>query len=104
MLILLVLIFKGKGDPLNPNSYRGMKLLEHAFKLYEKVSDGRLREVVDNDKTQYGLMPWRGTVDAIFVLRRLIEKFRSKSRKLFFIFVNSEKPFVRVPRQVTRFA
>ena len=31
----LVLIFKGKRDPLIPNSYRGLKLLEHTFKLYE---------------------------------------------------------------------
>ena len=37
MLSSLVPIFKGKGDPLNPNSCRGIKLLEHAFKLYEKV-------------------------------------------------------------------
>ena len=50
MLSSLVPIFKGKGDPLNPNSYRGIKLLEYAFKLYEKVLDGRLREVVDMDK------------------------------------------------------
>ena len=33
MLSYLVQIFKGKGDPLNPNSYKGIKLLEHAFKL-----------------------------------------------------------------------
>ena len=71
MLSSLVPIFKGKGDPLNPNSYRGIKLLEHAFKLYEKILDGRLREVVDIDKMQYGFMLGRGTVDAVFVLRRL---------------------------------
>ena len=50
MLSSLVSIFKGKGDPLNPNSYRGIKLFEHAFKLYEKVLDGRLHEVIDIDK------------------------------------------------------
>ena len=37
MLSSLVPIFKGKGDLLNPNSYRGIELSEHAFKLYEKV-------------------------------------------------------------------
>ena len=41
MLSSLVPIFKGKGDPLNSNSYREIKLLEHAFKLYKKISDGR---------------------------------------------------------------
>ena len=62
----LVPIFKRKGDPLNPNSYRGIKLLEHAFKLYKKVLNGRFHEVVDIDKMQYGFMPGRGTVDVVF--------------------------------------
>ena len=93
MLSSLVPIFKGKGDPLNPNSCRGIKLLEHAFKLCEKILDGRLHEVVDIDKMQYGFMPGRGTVDAVFVLRRLTEKFRAKNKKLFFVFVDLEKPF-----------
>ena len=30
MLSSLVPIFKEKGDPLNPNFYMGIKLLEHA--------------------------------------------------------------------------
>ena len=38
----------------------------------------RLREVVDIDKMQYRFMPRRGTVDAVFVLRRLSEKVNSK--------------------------
>ena len=103
MLSSLVSIFKGKGDTLNPNSYRGIKLLEHAFKLYEKILDGRLREVVDIDKMQYGFMPGRGTIDAVFVLRRLTDKFRANN-KLFFVFVDLEKAFDRVPREVIRFA
>ena len=40
VLSSLVPIFKGKGNPINPNSYRGIKILEHAFKLYKKVLDG----------------------------------------------------------------
>ena len=64
MLSLLVPIFKGKGDPLNPNSYRGIKL-EHAIKLYKKILDGHLHKVVNIDKMQYGFIPGRGTVDAV---------------------------------------
>ena len=60
MLSSLVPIFKGKGDPLNPNSFRRIKLLEHAFKLYKNVLDVYLREVLDIDKMQYGFMPGRG--------------------------------------------
>ena len=57
---------------------------KYAFKLYEKILDGRLGEVVDIDKMQYRFMSGRGTVDAVFVLRRLTEKFRAKN-KLFFL-------------------
>ena len=103
MLSSLVPIFTGKRDPLNPNCSRGIKLLEHAFRLYEKILDGRLREVVDIDKIQHGFMPERGTVDAVFVLRRLSEKFRAEN-KLFFIFVVLEKAFDRVPREILHFA
>ena len=104
MLRLLVPIFRGKGDPLNPDSYRGIKLLEHAFKLYEKVLDGHLDELADIDKMQYGFMPGRKTVDAVFILRTLSEKFRAKYKKLFFIFADLEKTFDRVPREVIHFA
>ena len=44
-------------------------------------------EVVAIDKMQYGFMPGRGTVDAVFVLRRLREKFKAKNKKLLLIFV-----------------
>ena len=72
--------------------------------MYEKVLCGRLRELADIDKMQYGFMPGRGTVDAVFVLRRLSGKFRVKNKKLFFIYVDLEKAFDRVPREVIRFA
>ena len=49
-------------------------------------------------------MPGRGTVDTVFVLRRLSEKFRAKNKKLFFIFVDLEKAFDLVPREVSCFA
>ena len=66
MLSSLASIFKGKGDPLNRNFYREIKLLQHVFKLYKQVLDRHLCEVVDIDKIQYGFMPGRGTVDAVF--------------------------------------
>ena len=56
---------------------------EHVFKLYENVLDGRLRELVDINKMQYGFMPGRGTVDAVLVLRTIKEKFRDKNKNFF---------------------
>ena len=91
MLCLLIPIFKGKGDPLTPNScHKGIQLLECTFKQH-KVLDGYLREVVNISKRQYGFILGRGTVDVVFILSRL-EKFRAKN-KLFFVFVDLEKAF-----------
>ena len=39
-----------------------------------------LHEVVDINKMQYGFTSGM-TVDAVFVLRRITEKFRSKNKK-----------------------
>ena len=44
------------------------------------------------------------TVDAVFALRRLMEKFRSKSKKLFYVFVALEKAFDWVPQKVIWYA
>ena len=46
-------------------------------------------------------MRGRGTVDAVFVLRRLTEEFGVK--KVVFIFVDLEKAFDRLLREIIRF-
>ena len=60
----------------------------------------RLRETVDIGQMQYGFMPGRWTADAMLVLKRLTEKFRSKGKKLFYVFI--DLAFSRV-RKVTFF-
>ena len=47
-------IYKGNGHALECNSYRGIKLLEHAMKVFERVIETRLRENMDIDDMQFG--------------------------------------------------
>ena len=49
---------------------------------------------------QFGSMPERGTIDAVFILRRLQEEYHAKIKKLFMCFVDLEKAFDRVSRKV----
>ena len=50
----LVAIYKGKGDVLECDSSRGIKLLEHGMKVAERVLERRLRQAVEIDKMQFG--------------------------------------------------
>ena len=53
----LVNVYKGKGDALECGSYRGIKLVEHAMKILERVIERRVRNVVKIDSMQLVLWP-----------------------------------------------
>ena len=97
-------LYKGKGDPLSCGSYRGIKLLEHSMKIYERIIERRIRDEVNINPMQFGFMPGRGTTDGIFLLRQLQEKALEKNRRLYLGFVDLEKAFDRVPRKVVEWA
>jgi len=85
-------------------SYRGIKLLEYAMKVVKKILEHRIQQQIDIDEMQFGFMKGKGTTDAIFIIRQMQEKFRAKGKKLCFGFVDLEKAFDRVPREVIRWA
>ena len=55
----------------------------------------KLREIV-----YIGFMPGRGTVDTMFNLRRLTEKYQSKGKKPYYVFVDLGKVVDQIPQQV----
>jgi len=57
-------IYKGKGDPVECGSYRGIKLLEHAMKVVERIFEQRIWQQIDIDDVQFGFMKGKGTTDA----------------------------------------
>ena len=92
--------FKGKGNATICGNYRGLKLLEHAMKVLERIIETIIRKQVDIDSMQFGFMPGRSTTDAIFILRQMQEKHHSKRKTMYAAFVDLEKAFDRVPCKV----
>ena len=97
-------VYEGKGDALESGSYRGIKLLEHAMKVIEHILETRLRNLVVFDDMQFGFRPGKGTTDAIFILHHIQESFLARKKDLWLAFVDLEKAFDRVPREVVWWA
>ena len=96
----IVSLYKGKGEALDRGNYRGLKLLDQAMKVLERVMDNLIRERVSIDEMQFGFMPGRGTTDAIFIVRQMQEKYLTANKTLYMAFIDLEKAFDRVPREV----
>ena len=93
-------IFKGKGDIRNCSCYRAVKLLEHGMKVVERVLAKRLCRIASLNEMQFCIMPERGRIDAVFILRRMREEYHAKGKKLNMCFVDIEKAINRVLRKV----
>jgi len=60
---------------------RGIKLLEHAMKVVERIFENRIRQQIYIDDMQFGFIKGKGITDAIFIVRQR-QKFRAKGKKL----------------------
>ena len=98
---MIISQYKGKGDALERGKRRGLRLLEHGMKVWERVLYNMLIKIVKIDDCQFGFMHGRSTTDAIYIARQLQEMFREKKR-LHHVFVDLEKAFDKIPRNAIR--
>ena len=67
-------VHKGKGSVLECENYRGIKLMAHTIKLWERIIDHIIRQIVELDDIPFGFRKGRSTTEPIFALRILQEK------------------------------
>jgi len=72
----------------------------HTMKLWDRVIEHMLRQNVKISENQFGFMSGRSTTEAIHLLRQLIERFRERKRNLHMIFINLEKAYDKMLREV----
>uniref|UniRef100_A0A7I4Y4S3 Reverse transcriptase domain-containing protein n=1 Tax=Haemonchus contortus TaxID=6289 RepID=A0A7I4Y4S3_HAECO len=97
-------IWKKKGSPGDCACHRPIRLLSHSMKIFERIVDSRIRDIVELTTNQCGFVSGCSTIDAIHATRLLLEKHREKRRPVHLAFLDLEKAFDRVPRDVIWYA
>jgi hypothetical protein len=97
----IVLIFK-KGDRKLCKNYRGITLMSHGAKIYDKVCLNRLNVKVEPQlqEEQYGFRPGRSTVDLIFALRQIMDSKWEQKLPMIMAFLDLEKAYDHLPRKI----
>ena len=96
---VLVPLYKGKGDIKECGNYRGIKLMSYTMKLWERIIEARIRKEVTIAEQEFKFMPGKSTIDAVFCLRMLLEKWTEGQKAVHCAFIDLEKAYDRVPRE-----
>src|SRR3954465_1011087 len=92
---ILVPIFKNKGDVQSCTNYHEIKLMIHTMNPWERVIEHRVRGMTRVTKNQFGFMPGRSTMEAIFWYDNLWRDTRSKRRTCIWCSLTWRRPPIR---------
>ena len=93
-------ILPKKGDLSLPGNYRGIMMLEVAYKIVANIILVRLNPTMDSldHEAQCGFRRFRGCSDGVFTVKQMINKRREHGLETWVLFLDLVKAFDRVPR------
>ena len=96
------IVIPKKEGAVECGKHRTISIMSQVAKIVLRVIDERLRRKVEEtvDRAQFGFRKGKGTPNAIFVLRTIIERAIEKQKDLFMCFVDFEKAFDTVRHEV----
>jgi hypothetical protein len=74
--------------------------MSHTIKLWERIIEHRLRGVTNVTENQFDFIPGRSTMETIFLISQLMERCREQKKDVHMIFIDLEKPYDKMPRNV----
>jgi len=75
-------------------------MLEHAMKILERVFERIIQGAITISDIQMGFMPGKSTVYVIFAVKQLVEKYCAVEKDLFVAFIDLEKAFDLVLKEI----
>jgi hypothetical protein len=64
------------------------------------VIEHRLKKLTTVAKTQFDFMPRRSTMEAIFLLKQLMERYQKQKNDLHMIFIDLKKAYDKISKNI----
>ena len=86
-----------KGDKDDVNNYRGITLVSCLSKIFTTILNKRIVSYCEQNNVlsdcQFGFRKGKSTVDALFILNSIVQKYLNEKKRLYCVFVDFKKAF-----------
>ena len=97
MNVILVPILKDKaGEISSKNNYRPIAIASVCSKIIEKIILQRIENHIETNPNQFGFKPKHGTDQCIYILKEIIDYYRTLNTTVFVAFLDASKAFDRI--------
>jgi hypothetical protein len=87
------------GDHTKCDNYRGITLLNTAYKILTNIINKRMTQYIKIDEYQCGFLKGRSTVDAIHTVKQIIAKANEYNTQIYIMFIDFRKAFDSIDRK-----